>query len=228
MTSDDGPRSTLGSGPLTEGKSITAEEHRAPSTGVARNGSEWFYKRLSSRKYRVPIFLSYSTPTTPDQFAMAEGVYRCLARRDLAPRTLGVNEYDFKAPLEAIRRIMGDSQGLLAIAFKKTNVEKGRTKRRHGREEPRDEVLKGRSFASPWVQIEAAMAYQWRLPILILREKGVVADGLLEPGVVSWYMPEFDLEGTAGEFLQGQEFKEVLSKWEADVRSTRGDRGPLI
>ncbi len=149
---------------------------------------------------------------------MAKAQYGFLARRHLAPRTLGVNEYDYDAPLRAIRRLIGASDGFLAVAFKKTLVEKGSTSRRRGHQKPIEELLSNIALASPWVQIEAAMAYQREIPIMILREKGVVADGLLEAGVVSQYMPEFDLSSSATAYLKTDEFKGVMSAWENQVR----------
>jgi len=187
---------------------------------------EWLGKRLPCPNYRLPIFLSYSSPCTRTQFFMADGIYRFLARRSLLPRTLGVNEYDLKVPLEAVRKIMSESYGLLAIAFQKTTIQHGVTSRRYGKGRARRLVLENQSLTSPWVQIEAAMAYQWRLPILILREKGVVGDGLLELGVASSFMPEFDLSEPAASFLNGHQFRSVFTQWEVEVRSTRINHFP--
>jgi hypothetical protein len=45
---------------------------------------------------------------------------------------------------------------------------------------------------SPYSQIEPAMAYQLGLRILVLKEKGVLAEGILEIGVTGLYLPELD------------------------------------
>ena len=58
------------------------------------------------------------------------------------------------------------------------------------------------------------MAYQLGLPILILREKGVIADGLLEKGTVGVYMPEFSLEGDPLSYLRSPEWNALIGKWE--------------
>ena len=55
-------------------------------------------------------------------------------------------------------------------------------------------ALKDVWLTSPWSQIEPAMAYQIGLPVLILREKGVIDEGILERGVLGLYMPQFDLD----------------------------------
>ena len=68
------------------------------------------------------------------------------------------------------------------------------------------------------------MAYQIGLPIMILRESGVVADGVLETGVVGLYMPEFDLEDDTSDYLQSREWRHLIRNWEADVRAAENHR----
>jgi hypothetical protein len=108
------------------------------------------------------------------------------------------------APLKAIRRLLLESDGLITVALRRLWVESGEF--RHGADAPwaKDKVLPARSlwFTSPYCHIEPAMAYQIGLPVLILREKGVVAEGLLEKGVIGTYMPEFSLDGQPTDYLK--------------------------
>ncbi len=69
------------------------------------------------------------------------------------------------------------------------------------------------------------MAYQLGLPVLILRENGVLADGILERGVVGLYMPEFDLGGRIDDYLETAEWKGMIGKWEGFVRSVVDHKG---
>ena len=54
------------------------------------------------------------------------------------------------------------------------------------------------------------MAYQIGLPVLILRERGVVDEGILERGVLGLYMPEFDLSKSIDAYLSSVEWSEML------------------
>jgi hypothetical protein len=63
------------------------------------------------------------------------------------------------------------------------------------------------------------MAYQLGLSVLILREKGVIEDGVLEKGVVGLYMPEFDVEQPIEEYFLSAEWNGIIGKWESHVRS---------
>jgi hypothetical protein len=69
------------------------------------------------------------------------------------------------------------------------------------------------------------MAYQLGLPILIFREKGVLPEGILEPGVVGYYMPEFDLSQNIDDYLKSMPWKDVLGRWEGFVRAVVETKG---
>jgi len=68
------------------------------------------------------------------------------------------------------------------------------------------------------------MAFQLGLPILLLREQGVMADGVLERGVVGMYLPEFSLD-TDSPYLGSPEWNQLIAKWEAQVRGVRDSKG---
>lgn len=174
---------------------------------------------------RILVFLSFPKPhlSTQDQFIHKVSAF--LQDRGLEPRTLGVTDYDMSAPLTAIRRLMLESNGLVTIAFRRTMVKKA--VEREGADLSGQEA-KTRSniwLTSPWCHIEPSMAYQLGLPILIFREKGVLAEGILEQGVVGYYMPEFDLSKSIDEYLSSGPWKDVLGRWEGFVRAVVETKG---
>ena len=123
-----------------------------------------------------------------------------LHSRNIAPRTLGVTDYDMNEPLTAIRRLMLESNGLLTIAFRRAFVETGMNKPGSDIEEE-SVAINNQWITSPYCQIEPAMAFQIGLPILVLREQGVMADGILEKGVAGIYLPEFNLSVPTNKYL---------------------------
>jgi hypothetical protein len=171
----------------------------------------------------INIFLSFPTPHLVSQKAYIDKVETYVRDQGLNPCTMGTSNYDMDAPLAGIRRLMIGCCGLLAVAFRRSFAE--------NLEVRRDADLYGVSPAqlfrvwltSPYSQIEPAMAYQLGLPILILREKGVVAEGVLERGVTGLYCPEFDClaEGP----FERLEAKAVLDQWTGRVRTTYENRG---
>lgn len=173
---------------------------------------------------KTSIFLSYPKPFTKQQKQFVELLTQYLEKRGFEPRTLGVTDYDMDAPLKAIRRLMLESNGLLAIAFRRSYIKVGISK-------PKSDIFEKENdisdtwLTSPYCQIEPAMAFQLGLPVLILRETGVLADGILEKGVLGTYMPEFSLNNSFNEYFQSSEFLHLMGKWEGHVRTVVEKKG---
>jgi hypothetical protein len=172
----------------------------------------------------ISVFLSYPKPFTEAQKLFVARVKTHLRERGFAPRTLGVTDYDMDAPLTAIRRLMLECNGLITIAFRRIFVKAGITRRRSDIKGLRQEAFNGHWLTTPWAHIEPAMAYQIGLPILIFRETGVFADGILEKGVVGLYMPEFDVD-RAEQYFLSLEWRGVIGRWEGLVRSVVCKKG---
>ncbi|UVS80931.1 hypothetical protein [Actinokineospora sp. UTMC 2448] len=124
----------------------------------------------------------------------------------------------------AIRRLTSESYGLLTIAFRRAYVERGTANIRTDLENIREQSLDDTWLTTPWAHIEPAMAFQIGLPILILREQGVRADGVLEKGVVGLYMPEFDLHTHEESYLKSPEWQQISGKWERQVKAVADRR----
>jgi len=174
---------------------------------------------------RISIFLSYPTPCFSRQKEFISRMGKSLKSQGFEPRTLGVTDYDMDAPLKAIRRLMLESNGLITVAFRRTFIKKGSL--RYGTDIDKLEAspIDGKWMTSPWSQIEAAMAYQLGLPILIFRESGVLAEGILERGVVGLYMPEFDLENLRDDYFSSAEWSGIIGKWDGYVRAVVERKG---
>jgi hypothetical protein len=173
----------------------------------------------------ISVFLSYPNPCFGRQAAFVKQVQEYLSARGFDPRTLGVTDYDMDSPLTAIRRLMLESNGLLTIAFRRTYVVKGAARLRTDTDSLKEEPIDGQWLTTPWAHIEPAMAYQLGLPVLILRETGVLADGILERGVAGLYMPESDLEKSIDDYFSAAEWKGIIGKWEGYVRSVVDRKG---
>jgi hypothetical protein len=168
---------------------------------------------------KISVFLSYPKPCFGAQRAFIEHITKYLEERGFVPRTLGVTDYDMDAPLTSIRRLMLESNGLLTVAFRRTLVEKGTARLRTDIAGLKEVGIDGQWLTTPWAHIEPAMAYQLGLPVLLLRERGVLEEGILERGVVGLYMPEFDLEQSADAYFTSPEWNGIIGKWEGYVRA---------
>jgi len=174
---------------------------------------------------KISVFLSYPKPCFGKQNEFIRHVIDYLRQRGLEPRTLGVTDYDMDAPLKGIRRLMLESNGLITVAFRRTFIEKGTARYRTDIEALREVPIDNSWMTTPWAHIEPAMAYQLGLPILILREKGVLEEGILERGVVGLYMPEFDLSQSSDDYFTTLEWAGIIGRWEGYVRSVVDKKG---
>ncbi len=182
-------------------------------------------QRSSRPRFKISVFLSYPKPCTGRQQQFIDGVYEYLDGRGFAPRTLGVTDYDVDAPLKAIRRLMLESNGLITVAFRRAFIKDGMGNYQADLVGAQTYSLSGRWLTSPWAHIEPAMAYQIGLPILLLREEGVVSDGVLEKGVVGTYMPEFDVSGPLDQYFGSPEWNDMIWRWENQVRTVVERKG---
>ncbi|WP_313008959.1 hypothetical protein [Brevundimonas vesicularis] len=173
---------------------------------------------------KIPVFLSRPQPHLKVQETFMAALTDRLIERGLEPLTLGVSTYDCDAPLVGIRRMMASSCGLISVALRRTHLATGASRAGADVTPYEEQPLSDVWLTSSYCQIEPAMAFQLGLPILILREKGVLAEGVLERGVTGLYLPEFEVErGT--EFLESEECKQLLASWESHVRRVFELRG---
>lgn len=170
------------------------------------------------------IFLSYPKPYLRRQEEFIERIIQYLQSRGLQPRTLGITDYDLDAPLTAIRRLMLESNGLITIAFRRSYIKEGKGKPQSDIEE-KEYDLSNKWLTSPFCQIEPAMAFQLGLPVLILREKGVIDEGILEKGVLGVYMPEFNLDSDLDDYFNSEAWIQIIQKWEGYVRKVVENKG---
>lgn len=174
---------------------------------------------------KIPVFVSRPAPHLAKQQDFIEKLSVELGNRGFNPLTLGPDaSYDYDAPLIGIRRILTHCCGLVSVAFRRTHAE---IVTRY----PESDVP-GRStedmsdvwLTSPYCQIEPAMAFQLGLPILILREQGVLAEGVLETGVTGLYLPEFSLSSESS-FIKSEMCQRLLDQWAGHVNSTYKSKG---
>lgn len=66
------------------------------------------------------------------------------------------------------------------------------------------------------------MAFQLGLPILIMKEQGVLNEGVLEKGVTGLYLPEFDC---AQDVFGNASWTSAVHQWMGRVRHMYDQRG---
>lgn len=123
------------------------------------------------------IYLSLTTPHMPAQAEFLHRLEEAIRSNGITPRSLGRSDWSFEAPLIPIRYHMSECSGAIVVAMTRTEVTSGIIYPGGDHERSLSDYF----LSTVWVQIEAAMAFQLELPILILREDKVSAEGILDP-----------------------------------------------
>jgi hypothetical protein len=180
----------------------------------------------------IPVFLSRAAPHRIGQRQFLEALCRHLRQRGIDPRTVGETDFGMSG-LDAIRGLMRQSNGLISVAFRRTIVHSGEDR-------PDSDLqldLKQRMalqdetwLTTPWCHMETAMSYQLGLPILVMVEKDVRLDGILERGVLVQYPPQFDADRGDSD-LEGffdnedkEKWRQLAATWEGQVREVVRNR----
>lgn len=153
-------------------------------------------RNAGSALFRIPIF--YSHPSfrrlNENQALFASRLFKSIKTELLFPRTLPGTEQYPETVLVNIRRLILSSYGMLAVNFK--------------------------GAETPFLQIEPTMSFQYGLPILLVKENGILEEGVWRPGTAPFYLVTWYSETTTvNEFFNSVEWKEILQNWSSEVRN---------
>jgi hypothetical protein len=151
------------------------------------------------------VFVSVGSTSSPLQEEFVRAIEDRLRAEGLVPQTVGRNVFSADSPFTAVTKLMETCQGVVVIALERLYIETGSEKRGSTSQIALGEV----KIATPWNHIEATMGYGRKLPLLVLVEEGVRADGLLEKGL-DWYVQTVALNR---ESLNTSTFNGVLASW---------------
>jgi hypothetical protein len=151
------------------------------------------------------IFVSVGGTANERQEAFVRAVEDRLRSEGLIPHTVGRNTFSADSPLKTVTELLDKCSGTVIIALERMYFPQGAEKRGGPKESPLADVR----LATPWNQIEAAMAYSRGHPLMVIVEQGLKSEGLLERGY-DWYVQWVKLEPAA---LSTTEFNGVLSSW---------------
>jgi len=94
----------------------------------------------------------------------------------LVPQTVGRNVFTADSPFLAVNELMDKCRGVVIIALERLHIESGIEKSGGPDQAP----LRSVKICTPWNHIEASLGYARRLPLLVIVQEGVRADGFLE------------------------------------------------
>lgn len=157
------------------------------------------------------VFISHPTPYNEKQVIFLSLIKQEIEKYNLSPINLGQNNWNNRSPLEPIKEMMSNCIGIAIIGLERHHCYIGYSKENSKEEE---ETIHKYS-SSPWIHIEAGMAYQLGLPMLILKEKKIYKEGILDPQISNYYIFEFDIDSQL-EVLSDQ-IKSFIKSWAENI-----------
>lgn len=191
---------------MTEVEAVTREEIRQARKDIRSLNA------AASALFRIPVFFSHQNlftlgpaqpPLSPEQQFIIR-MFKEIKQVLLFPRTIPNTDQYPNTTLENIRRIVLSSYGLTAALLN-----------------PVGPTAQGEPY-SPFLQIEPSMAYQYGLPLLLVKQSTIQAGGLWgDAGQLAPFTPLiwFSNTTTVDQFFDSEQWKETLQNWAAQVRS---------
>jgi len=162
--------------------------------------------------FRIPILLSHPNRLNSIQQEFVDAIIKKIRKALLFPRTLPVTEQYPETPLTNIRRMILSSYGFMALNLKQRQV----TVNINNLNEPQGQTV---WEGSPFAQIEPAMAYQYGLPILLIRETGVEQSGIWSFGISPFLILEWNPGEPLEDFFTSNAWLEIFQNWACQVRN---------
>ncbi|WP_164116420.1 hypothetical protein [Sphingorhabdus sp. Alg239-R122] len=154
----------------------------------------------------MDVFVSVGTGLSAKQEEFVSLVEARLRAAGLNPHTIGRNTFSTEAPLKAVSEVMDKCAGAVVLALERYHFPNGVERP----DSDREKELKAISFPTAWNQIEAAMAYSRKLPLLVLVDEKLKCEGLLEKGN-DWYVHSLDI---SAESLNSAAFSGLMGSWQ--------------
>jgi len=156
----------------------------------------------------IPVFVSCPSELNPGQEEARKIILYHLEQNHLEARALGRSGYPVNLPLTEVCRIARRCFGGVILGFEQfhsnSGVEKPGTK-------SEKRVREGRSFPTPWNDMEAAILYALKKPLLIFHEPQVNS-GIFEYGVVDRFTQPMPVS------INDPSLGDIFEKWVAEVR----------
>ncbi len=161
---------------------------------------------------KISAFLSVGEHHNDTQKIYLNTLAAYLNSQGIVAETLGRSFWSIKNPLRPVQRKMKEVYGAAILAMERFHSKEGIYKEGSAFEKK----VSDQYFASVWTQIEAAMAYQLELPLLILKEEKLVSEGMFDPGIHEWVIVRINSEDP--EEIKREPIKAFIDSWVEAVR----------
>jgi hypothetical protein len=126
----------------------------------------------------------------------------------VTPCRLGAGQYTLDAPLKGVMDLMERCKGSIILGYPQYHIGASVIK---GREAQQTIMM---NIPTPWNQIEATLAFQRQIPVLVIAHSGVTG-GIFDHGVTGEYVLTIDLKEK--NWHKKKEFLGIFEIWKAKL-----------
>jgi hypothetical protein len=156
----------------------------------------------------INIFVSRPTVIGPDYEAAYKRFHRWASGKDLVLRRLGKSDYSRKAPLQAVINIIDQCYGAIVLGYPQVEFHS---------EVRRGSLVEGKSgyaFPTPWNQIEGALAYRCKAPVLVVAHTGI-SGGVFDHGITGETVIHIELNQL--DWYKKPQFMQPFDEWRTET-----------
>ena len=148
-------------------------------------------------KNNILVFLSRPNPFLDVHEQFIEKFKNKLKIYNIETITLQADNYDLNDSIKYLKGMIKQCYGIIIIGFKQIFIDNGK-KKKNGEDNPKffypNEIdISGQALTSPFCHIEGTIGLLNDLPMLILNEKGVREEGIIQGGRFSVKLKSFNL-----------------------------------
>ena len=156
------------------------------------------------------VFLSVGTTFLPEQERFVEAIEQYLRDNSLAPGAMNRTDYWATGhPLKNVTDLMKQCSGTVVIAFERKYIHDGTEKRGS----PDERSIASEKVPTVWNHIEPVQAYMLGHPVLMIAERDLHPEGILEDKY-EWQVQRVSVDPTV---LNDRQFRGVFLDWKKQV-----------
>lgn len=164
----------------------------------------------------MPIDVFVSRPSSlPKEFDAAYKLFHkyLQSKHGLKLRRLGDTDYSDEAPLVAIVDIMAECRGAIILGYPQMEIFQQICRSVDvDKEKDKNPAM---LLPTPWNQIEGALAYGVKLPVLVIGHPGI-GGGIFDHGVTGQFILKVDLKSK--DWFMKPPFQQLLAKWMKKIK----------
>lgn len=161
----------------------------------------------------IPVFVSCPSKLNSEQEKINDWFDKTLKSLHLERRAIGRTDPAVKNPLTEVLALASHCAGGMILGFKQTKVIDSIVKEGTNEEDHKTEPY---YLPTPWNNLEAGILFSLKLPILLVKEKGVCG-GVFDAGSTEYFV--IDLPEGSFDAAKMQSVQDSILNWSAQVRA---------